>query len=520
MKISALHIMLVMLLTIITANVYSQMLYSSDTDLSILSGTTITVIGSVTTNGTTTIANGGTMTATGDWINNSNNDCFGISQGTFVLDGATQLIAGSSETVFNNLNLLGTGTKTLNTNATVGGGNLVPTGVLDLGIRHLDLNTHILTVTTSSPSAITRSTGYIISETDPTSGYGTVLWETGNISGGSNYIFPFGNLGSGHYIPLSLNFTAGSSGSPGTISASTYPTNTALNPNNRPLPTGLSVLTSFAGTENAANTLDRFWIVDVSGYNSTLTADVSFTYRDTEWNTGTNTITESTLRAQRHDLLVWSPPSGTINTTSNILTVSGVNDFNTIWALAGNTSPLPIELLSFTAEPVDNSQIICKWVTVSEINNDYFTVERSVDGYTFEDVGIIDGAGNSTVVLEYDFTDKYTYRGTSYCRLKQTDFDGSNYWSKIVAVTLQNISSGGVTVYPNPSAGIFYVNSLGVDHQIKRLIIFDITGRAVMDMQEINSNSSLLDMTEFANGVYTITVYANDQRKTIKVIKQ
>ncbi len=520
MKLSTLHLILVMSLTTFTANVYSQMLFSSDTDISIISGTTITVIGGVTTNGSATIANEGTITATGNWINNSNNDCFGITQGTVVLDGATQLIGGSSETVFNNLNLLGTGIKTLNTNATVGGGNLVPTGVLNLGIRQLDLNTHMLTVESPNPSAIIRTTGFILSETDPTSGYGTVLWKSGNISGGSNYIFPFGNLGSGHYIPLSLNFTAGSSGSPGTIRASTYPTNTALNPNNRPLPTGLPVLTSFAGTENAANTLDRFWIVEVSGYNSTLTADVSFTYRDTEWSTGTNTITESTLRAQRHDLLVWSAPTGTINTTSNILTVSGVNNFNSIWALAGNTSPLPIELLSFTAEPVDNSKIVCKWVTVSEINNDFFTVERSIDGYTFEGVGIVDGAGNSTVVLEYNFTDKYPYQGTSYYRLKQTDFDGSNYWSKIVAVTLHNNSSGGVTVYPNPSAGIFYVNSLGIDHQIERLIIYDITGRVVMDMQEINSNTSVLDLTGFANSVYTITVYANDKRETIKVIKQ
>jgi type IX secretion system substrate protein len=496
----------------------SQMLYSNNTDIRVVL-TQITVQGGVTVDGTTSINNSGSITLTGDWINNSNNDCFGISQGTVELDGGNQNIGGTSETVFNNLNLLGSGVKTMNVDVTVGGGNIIPGGTLDFGSRYLDLNTNTLTISNSSAFSISRTSGYILSETDPIAGYGTLLWKTGNISGGSNYVFPFG-VGSIAYIPVTFNFTTGSIGSPGTIAVSTYPTNTALSPNNRPLPTGLPVLTSYSGTENAANTLDRFWVIDVNGYTPALTADISFKYLDAEWLGGTNTITESALRAQRHDLIAWSQSMGTVNTTTNVATVSGVNNFNSIWALAGNASPLPIELLSFTAEAQDNKQVLCKWVTVSEINNDYFTVERSLDGFNFEEVGIVAGAGNSTATLEYQFTDKDPYFGLSYYRLKQTDYDGSNNWSQIVPVTLREKTSGGVSVYPNPSAGIYYINSDGAGYQIDRLQVYDLTGRIVVDKQSVNSQFSTLDMTGFANGIYTITVYANDEKETVKIVKQ
>jgi hypothetical protein len=94
---------------------------------------------------------------------------------------------------------------------------------------------------------------------------------------------------------------------------------------------------------------------------------------------------------------------------------------------------LPIELLSFTATP-SGKFVKTNWSTASETNNNYFTVERSLDAQTFEEVGRVKGAGNSSVTLDYAFTDEKPNTGISYYRLKQTDFDGKFTYSPIVPV--------------------------------------------------------------------------------------
>ncbi|HRH67858.1 MAG TPA: hypothetical protein PLU53_16300, partial [Bacteroidia bacterium] len=94
-------------------------------------------------------------------------------------------------------------------------------------------------------------------------------------------------------------------------------------------------------------------------------------------------------------------------------------------------SPLPIELLSFTAHSVDNG---CKleWVTATEINNDYFTLERSHNGKDFEEIRKLKGAGNASHILSYSSIDEHPFSGVSYYRLKQTDYDGHFQYSDLV----------------------------------------------------------------------------------------
>lgn len=87
--------------------------------------------------------------------------------------------------------------------------------------------------------------------------------------------------------------------------------------------------------------------------------------------------------------------------------------------------PLPIELLSFTAEPVDEA-VIVEWSTASQVNNDYFTIDRSYDGYEWENKAYIPGAGNSNSQLEYKWVDYNPISGVSYYRLTQTDYNGES----------------------------------------------------------------------------------------------
>lgn len=95
--------------------------------------------------------------------------------------------------------------------------------------------------------------------------------------------------------------------------------------------------------------------------------------------------------------------------------------------------PLPIELLSFTATPNGNSNLL-KWSTATETNNDYFAIEKTGDGISWTEIGRVVGAGNSTHILNYQFSDNNLIAGVSYYRLKQVDYNGQYTYSNIVAI--------------------------------------------------------------------------------------
>jgi len=105
---------------------------------------------------------------------------------------------------------------------------------------------------------------------------------------------------------------------------------------------------------------------------------------------------------------------------------------------------LPIELVKFETIPENNS-VKVKWETNSEVNNDYFTIEKSNDGTQFLPVGTVHGAGTSSATLSYSFVDDQPYQGINYYRLKQVDYDGQFTYSKTISV---NVSEGdAVTEY-------------------------------------------------------------------------
>jgi hypothetical protein len=138
--------------------------------------------------------------------------------------------------------------------------------------------------------------------------------------------------------------------------------------------------------------------------------------------------------------------------TSNV--VSSFSSF-TFGSLDGSANPLPIELIRFEAN-LNEDQVELNWATASEINNDYFTVKRSVDGINWQEILSTKGAGNSNQVLEYFETDDAPLGGTSYYRLIQTDFDGDYSYSDIVSVKNKEINY--LRLFPNP------VNQEGIIH--------------------------------------------------------
>lgn len=100
---------------------------------------------------------------------------------------------------------------------------------------------------------------------------------------------------------------------------------------------------------------------------------------------------------------------------------NGYETFCPYWI---DNPPLPIELLNFAAINKDNYNYIT-WVTLNEINNDYFIVERSGDNINWEEVGIVNGSGNSNSEIEYHINDYNFKIGLNYYRLIQKDFNGT-----------------------------------------------------------------------------------------------
>ncbi|MBL4703877.1 MAG: T9SS type A sorting domain-containing protein [Flavobacteriales bacterium] len=140
---------------------------------------------------------------------------------------------------------------------------------------------------------------------------------------------------------------------------------------------------------------------------------------------------------------------------TGILEFTGINLNHDQWFTIGSkvtTVALPIELVSFNAH-LNVDHVDLSWITASETNNDFFTVERSTDGINFVEVLTVDGAGTSTTSLEYFDIDNSPVEGISYYRLKQTDFDGQFTYSNLVPISYLPESNVSMNIFPNPSNG-------------------------------------------------------------------
>jgi len=189
-----------------------------------------------------------------------------------------------------------------------------------------------------------------------------------------------------------------------------------------------------------------------------------------------------------------------------------------------NTAPivLPVELLEFQAVK-NNSVVDVNWKTQTETNNNYFTVQRSRNSKTFEDIGTVVGAGNSIKVNSYVFNDIRPYlSGISYYRIKQTDFNGKYSFSNISVVNYSD-TDPLFTIIPNPtekSADIVF--NCFEDGGIGLLKIMDLNGRVILDKEitcSKGNNVSSIDLSEQPKGMYFVTLRVNEKLHTSKLVK-
>jgi len=176
------------------------------------------------------------------------------------------------------------------------------------------------------------------------------------------------------------------------------------------------------------------------------------------------------------------------------------------------STALPVKINSFIVKNKKEENLI-SWQTSSEINNNYFEVQYSEDGKTFQSIGKVDGSGNSSRMTQYEFMHENPTAGTSYYRLKQVDFDGKFEYSPVKSIY---VSEADVRIFPNPVTDMLHFS--GLDDQPRDLIIKDMTGKEVYSVKELSASS--LDISELKNGMYIIYLISPHRTKRERLLKQ
>lgn len=178
-------------------------------------------------------------------------------------------------------------------------------------------------------------------------------------------------------------------------------------------------------------------------------------------------------------------------------------------------SLLSISLLSFTGY-CDNQNSVLQWSTATEIDNDYFTIERSHNGTAWTIVGRVDGVGNSSTQQSYSLIDMDDNKEITYYRLKQTDFDKTYEYSNIIALNICNSNKiNHFSIYPNPSTGKVNLLFNGNTSEIKSIDVFNSQGKNVYSTIGFQS---MIDLSNTIHGIYFIRIQHNSEITTLKFI--
>lgn len=400
----------------------------------------------------------------GNFVNNSLDTDADDGNATIVFNGNTlQEISGNSTQKFYNIELNNNSGIALRLNE-----NIQITNNLKLTNGLIDLNNHRLTLGAIGSNGTVSGAGnnsYIIAWDGADNG--SVLQNVNNL--GSTYEFPIGDLND--YTPFKLTLNAGSLNNAtltAKINVSTHP----------------AILTS-------TNYLGRFWSIEPTG--------ISNPNYNVVYNYAASDIfgSEATLFPAKYNDGGWQSciesasnamiGSGGVNVSNKALSWNGITTFSEFTGI-GNGTPLPIELLSFTADAVEN-EVILNWTTVSEINNHYFEIERSIDTKKSLVIGKIDGAGNSNALLTYTLPDKDPEVGVNYYRLKQVDFDGKFTFSEWIPVKFEGadkLQFSQFAVNREASNVSFSFDNLSLSAVNATITVFDGAGRLVYDQSVSN----------------------------------
>ncbi|MEO9872976.1 LamG-like jellyroll fold domain-containing protein [Ekhidna sp.] len=279
------------------------------------------------------------------------------------------------------------------------------------------------------------------------------------------------------------------------------------------------------------NTLDEtiynpYWIIETYGAGTFTSANLTYTY-------GAGVFTETDpsnvylFKRSSKSNASWNTiiAANSANPGTGTATFNGITSFSQT-ALGTGTTPLPVDLISFSAQRVNSSNLL-NWSTASEINNDRFEVLRSNDEKAWEVIGIVKSkveSGNSNETLNYSFIDNEpSTAGNMYYRLKQIDFDGTVALSPIEYIEITYSEDLLVTAYPNP-----VIDDLEIQLDIPTagdlvIQLTNLNGQLVLSNKETlirGLNFFTMDTNNLRSGIYILNVKSNNGDYTSKIVKR
>lgn len=169
---------------------------------------------------------------------------------------------------------------------------------------------------------------------------------------------------------------------------------------------------------------------------------------------------------------------------------------------------LPVTFLDFSAS-VKKSGVELIWKTASETNNDFFTIERSTDGFSYVPLATMDGSGNSNEIVSYFFMDENPVQGLAYYRIKQTDFDGNFDYSQTLPVDFLDQKLPWLNVYPSPATEILHISTdeSSIDATYS---IYNALGAIVETGHWVKTEFDL-QIADFDDGMYYLSINGSKQ---------
>lgn len=203
---------------------------------------------------------------------------------------------------------------------------------------------------------------------------------------------------------------------------------------------------------------------------------------------------------------------GTHGTATGVtVTRTGMSGFSWFVIASSNENPLPVDLVSFNAS-CNDGVVELKWSTASEVNNHYFSVQRSDNTSEWKEIGRVTGNGNSNLLTNYEYNDESPLNSISYYRLVQFDYNGEYEEFYPLDITcIKNEKSGYILIYPNPTSDLFTVDfSIEDDYEGNAYLhIIDMNGRTINTHNATvkkGNNKIIINCSDLKAGAYQVKV--------------
>lgn len=186
------------------------------------------------------------------------------------------------------------------------------------------------------------------------------------------------------------------------------------------------------------------------------------------------------------------------------ITQANLNNTFYLGSINSVNSTLPVSLISFTATALGD-EVLLKWQTANEINNDHFTVQRSADAWQWKNILTVRGREYSDGVVQYNASDPFPPGGVSYYRLQQTDRDGRHSYS--VVRSIQITRANNIRAYPNPAS---HEINITCDKDVQFINITSFSGRPANVPLRKTSSSIILQVGHLPAGIYVVHLRGPD----------